>query len=748
MSIVNVALKKRIPALVVAAMMFFTVFAVLPTTELGKVYAAGETGKVTASELYVRSGAGTSYKKLGSVKKGYTFTVKGTAKDKSGAKWYKLTYKSKTGYVSSGYVDIIKPTVTPVEDLYGKVTAKKLKVRSGAGGGYSQIDALAKDTIIGITGKSTGINNLVWYRFSLNGKTAYVSSNYVKTSAPKFKVTEVSNLTGKVSASLLIVRSGPSTSHNRVGSKTKNETISINGKTTDKNGLIWYRFDYDDRAAYVSSNYIKTTTTVTEKEPEKPESDKEPVITATKDLVGTVTATSLKVRSGPSGSSEQVGKLPKNSIITITGKTKDANGLLWYRFSFNGKTAYVSSNYVIAKTYKPISFKVGITTASSGLNVRTGAGATYDILTTLTNGTVLTITGSEKDSNGKDWYTYQYSSSAKGYVSSDYVTIKKITSDSEFEAHLDSQGFPEDYKPALRLLHSNHPQWVFKAENVGYKWDDALAKESVVGRNLVSSSAPVKHRSKEAGSYNSKTKTWTKFDGSWYSADSKVIAHYMDPRNFISESGIYQFMTHSYDKSSQDAKTVAAVIKGSFMEGKNPGGGYSSYQALINAAGKATGVNPNVLAAMIIQEQGWNGSSLVSGTYKGYKGYYNFYNIGAYTTSTMSAVQRGLWYAKGSGTGATSYSRPWNTPYKSIKGGAQFYAEGYVSKNQDSYYSKKFNVYNGLSNVGSHQYMTFVAAASSEGNIVKRAYVDNKTYPVIFEIPVYNDMPAVKCPLP
>ena len=245
--------------------------------------------------------------------------------------------------------------------------------------------------------------------------------------------------------------------------------------------------------------------------------------------------------------------------------------------------------------------------------------------------------------------------------------------------------------------------------------------ESVVGRNLVSSSAPTKHRSKEPGSYNSKTKTWTKFDGSWYSADSKVIAHYMDPRNFISESGIYQFMTHSYDKSSQDAKTVAAVIKGSFMEGKNPGGGYSSYQALINAAGKATGVNPNVLAAMIIQEQGWNGSSLVSGTYKGYKGYYNFYNIGAYTTSTMSAVQRGLWYAKGSGTGATSYSRPWNTPYKSIKGGAQYYAEGYVSKNQDSYYSKKFNVYNGLSNVGSHQYMTFVAAASSEGNIVKRA---------------------------
>lgn len=89
----------------------------------------------------------------------------------------------------------------------------------------------------------------------------------------------------------------------------------------------------------------------------------------------------------------------------------------------------------------------------------------------------------------------------------------------------------------------------------------------------------------------------------------------MDPRNFLTESGIYQFMTHRYDSGSQSADTVAAVIQGSFMQSRNPGGGYSSYSTLINAAGKNGGVNPNVLAAMIIQEQGWSGSSLVSGTY-------------------------------------------------------------------------------------------------------------------------------------
>ncbi|MDO4746560.1 MAG: SH3 domain-containing protein, partial [Bacillota bacterium] len=472
-------------------------------------------------------------------------------------------------------------------------------------------------------------------------------------------------------------------------------------------------------------------------------------------LMGTVNTSSdpLTVRSGAGSNYSKIGSLKKGTTFVITAKVKDSAGKYWYKLTYGDSVGYVSSSYVTTSSSStssatPVTFQIGTTTADSGLNVRSGAGTSYKILTVLPKGSTVTVTGSAKASNGKIWYKYAYSSSQAGYICSDYLKVKTVTSDKEFEAYLNSQGFHESYKAGLRALHAEHPEWVFKGVKVGYSWSTALSKESVVGRNLVSSSAPVSHRSTASGSYNSKTKKWTKFDGSWYSADKDVIAYYMDPRNFLNESGIYQFMTHSYDSKSQNANTVAAVIKGSFMQSKNPGGGYSSYSTLINAAGKAAGVNPNVLAAMIIQEQGWNGSSLVSGTYKGYTGYYNFFNIGAYTTSTMNAVQRGLWYAKGSGTGATSYSRPWNTPYKSIKGGAQFYYNEYVSENQDSYYSKKFNVYNGSSKVGTHQYMTYVAAAASEGSIVKRAYASNSDYPVVFEIPIYNSMPSTSCVLP
>ncbi len=673
---------KKILTFITVLMMFFIIFAVIPMTDIGMVYGAGETAKVTASSLNVRSGAGTDYKMIGSMKKGKTFTVTGEKKDKKGVKWYKLKYNSRTGYVSSKYVDIKKITVTKASGKKGTVNIKSgtLNVRRGPGAKYASIGSLKKGKSFSITGKAKDSSGVWWYRLKYNGKTGYVSSKYVKTSSSSssssIKVTKI-NKKAKVniSSGTLTVRKGPGTKYTSIGSLKKGKTFTATGQAKDASGTLWYRLTYNKKTGYVSSKYVKLSNSSS---------------------------------NSSSGSSSSSG---------------------------NGSNSGVTS-------------QIGIITAGDGLNVRTGAGTGYSRLTILPKGTTVTIIGSDKDKNGKIWYKYKYSSDKTGYICSDYVTVKTITSDSEFEKYLSSQKFPESYKAGLRALHAEHPKWVFKAVNVGYSWSTALSAESVLGRNLVSASSPVSYRSTAAGSYNSKTKAWTRFDGSWYAANKTVIAYYMDPRNFLTEEGIYQFMTHTYDSKSQNANTVAAVIKGSFMEKKNPGGGYSSYASLINAVGKATGVNPNVLAAMIIQEQSWSGSSLVSGTYSGYKGYYNFFNVGAYTTGSMNAVQRGLWYAKGSGTGATSYSRPWNTPYKSIKGGAQFYAEGYVSNNQDSYYSKKFNVYNGSNKVGAHQYMTNVAGAASEGGIVKRAYTGNSNYPVTFEIPVYSSMPSTNCQLP
>ncbi len=61
-----------------------------------------KTGKVTTGVLNVRSGAGTSYSKIGTLKKGAMVTILQTSNG-----WHKIELSgSKTGWVSADYIKI------------------------------------------------------------------------------------------------------------------------------------------------------------------------------------------------------------------------------------------------------------------------------------------------------------------------------------------------------------------------------------------------------------------------------------------------------------------------------------------------------------------------------------------------------------------------------------------------------------------------------------------------------------------
>ncbi|MEY8336616.1 SH3 domain-containing protein [Lachnospiraceae bacterium 62-35] len=512
---------------------------------------------------------------------------------------------------------------------------------------------------------------------------------------------------------------------------------------------------------------------------------------------------------------------------------------------------------------------------ASTLNVRSGPGTSNSIVTKLSMGTAVVVTGEATASDGALWYQIRFTGSGgqqmSGYASKSYIKFKtEYRTDGDFEAFLNAEGFPESYKEGLRALHAEYPQWVFRAHRTGLDWNTVIENESVVGRNLVSKNSISSWKSTAEGAYNWSTGTWPGFDGSaWVAASPDIIRYYMDPRNFLDEHYVFQFLRQTYDGSVQTVEGLQTMLKGTFMEGGalsgsgvngnsgvssgngnsgspgengtsdsssnigpggrdtltipsqsspenkpsnnkgsgstrpdssaptsggNPGitfegprasldrkqvyllsssvgpgasisgeapGGSSdsssqtsgnstvsgsgtiSYAEAIRNAGIQSGVNPYVLAAMIIQEVGKGGSRSVTGTSSGYEGYYNFYNIGAYTTDTMDAITRGLWYASQSG----SYGRPWNTREKAIIGGAQFYGDNYVKAGQDTFYLKKFNVQG--SNIYKHQYMGNVVAAASEGYHMSEAYNDTlKKSALEFKIPIYNNMPTSPCAKP
>lgn len=397
----------------------------------------------------------------------------------------------------------------------------------------------------------------------------------------------------------------------------------------------------------------------------------------------------------------------------------------------------------------------GTVSDKAGLNMRSGPGTEYSILTVLNYGETLNIIESEKDKDGDIWYKI-IANGSYGYVFSQYVDVKEdieYTPDQSFEEQLTAQGFPESYKDYLRNLHVAYPNWVFKAHKTGLQWNDVIAKESVVGRNLVHSSSPESWKSKEYGAYDPSTGQYVIFDsGGWVSASEGIIKYYMDPRNFINETGVFQFMAHSFDAQTQTKEGLQKLVADTFMAGTFPEKNqsynnktYGTYSELLMDAGIKAGANPYVLASMIITEQGRNGSgNSISGRVSGYEGYYNFFNIRAYAHSGRDAVENGLIYAKGSG----SYERPWNSRIKSIIGGAIFYAEEYINNNQDTQYLKKFNVMNGLNSVATHQYMTNVKGAAQEAADLKSGYTSIIDSPLTFYIPVYNNMPDVTCAQP
>ena len=187
------------------------------------------------------------------------------------------------------------------------------------------------------------------------------------------------------------------------------------------------------------------------------------------------------------------------------------------------------------------------------------------------------------------------------------------------------------------------------------------------------------------------------------------------------------------------------IVKGQ----KNVSGRSSNTKGSDNVITSGSGIVVADGQCMIIVEQGSDGGGKsISGTQPGYAGYYNYFNIGAYATNSMSAVQRGLWYAKGGDTGNTTYSRPWNSRSKSIIGGATYYAQNFISKGQNTLYLKKFNVSNGSASVGTNQYMTNVQGAESEAYYLKRAYSSIMSSSLVFSIPVFNNMPATACAQP
>ncbi len=332
----------------------------------------------------------------------------------------------------------------------------------------------------------------------------------------------------------------------------------------------------------------------------------------------------------------------------------------------------------------------------------------------------------------------------------------------DFEIEMDIQGFPESYKPYLRALHEQYPNWIFKAFRTGLDWDTAIDEENIPGKNLIPNSSGIAWKSLEEGAYNWKTDSFIVYDGStWVTASRAALEYYMDPRNFLDEKAIFQFEVLNYEPDYQHEEGVENILKYTPLYqtsytyvDENGRQQRMTYAETFIKAAEYSGVSPYHLATRVKQEVVTGTSTVsnsVTGKVKGFEGLYNFYNIGAYhSTQAGGAIANGLKYARYGNSKDDALNDasliPWDNRYNAIVGGAYIIGSSYINRGQNTIYLQKFNMTSYYTY--SHQYMANVAAPSSEGRKTAQAYAGATESPVVFSIPVYLNMPARACPEP
>ena len=386
-------------------------------------------------------------------------------------------------------------------------------------------------------------------------------------------------------------------------------------------------------------------------------------------------------------------------------------------------------------------------------DVKDAPAADAGTVATVASGQSVQIEGVDLDSAGNAWYKalfYQQDKQYEGYIEKRFL----VTSDEDFtewadenvkepaaaparirmmpvktlSSYPDINQFPASYQNALLALKNKYPNWTFVKMETGLDFDTAVANE-LGDKNWISSSKP--------GSWQNGPAAQT----GWSYASRGILRYYMDPRNFLTETSVFQFEQLTYNASYHTESAVQGLLANSFMKGSIPDEDMTYAQAFTEI-GAQLKVSPFHLASRVLQEQGKGTSPLISGTYGGMggtlKGYYNYFNVGAYGKDT-ELINRGLTEAK---------NRGWDTRYKSLQGGASVIGQSYILRGQDTLYLQKFNV--SSNNTYNHQYMQNVMAPESEAASIKKAYTDTNSlnHSFVFKIPVYSGMPASACSKP
>ena len=409
---------------------------VVPETKTGVI--------ANTDNVNIREKAGARNKLVKTLPRGTKVTVYETTTQDNAPwgrigtnEWVAMMYVTLDATTSSGSTGSTGNNSTTVIATGVVNSTMNLKVRTGPGMTYNQINSLPTGTQVSIYEETTTAG-ASWGRI---GDGQWVCLNYVTIKTVASGSTSANGVMATVvnCANAVNIRAAAGVGNALVGVAAVNSRIKIY-ETTDVNGISWGRTD----KGWVCMDYIQLDGPLSDGNTNTGNTGSTGSTgstTTTTTITATVTANSLNIRKDATNTSEDIGDLKLGDKVTVLEKkteTTDSETKTWGKIEKDGVTGWINLAYTTLEevttntntnTNTGTSTESGVKTgkiinvpAGMNVNVRAAAGVTNALVTTLPNGTAVKVY-EQMDVNNATWAKID-----QGWVYMYYIQLDTTTS--------------------------------------------------------------------------------------------------------------------------------------------------------------------------------------------------------------------------------------------------------------------------------------------------------------------------------
>ena len=125
-------------------------------------------------------------------------------------------------------------------------------------------------------------------------------------------------------------------------------------------------------------------------------------------------------------------------------------------------------------------------------------------------------------------------------------------------SYTDVEQFPASYRSDLTKLKTAHPNWIFVPLNTNLDFNTAVSSE-MGAKSLIYPNS------------DNKSKGWVgdpcPTESGWNYATKDAVSYHMDPRNFLTETYVFQFEQLTFNSSYHTVDAIQNFLNSTFMKG-------------------------------------------------------------------------------------------------------------------------------------------------------------------------------------